>query len=283
MTNGLVLKDDYKRKYMEDNNIAFSLSFDGLWNKINRKFKNGQSSFDEYMKEPLKSYFSGRGGCKVMVAPDCVPTMVENFKWFVEEYGINSPDFTLVRDDVWTDYDVANFEIECHLLADQVIEYFNNGVAAMAGFFQLYTLDMLLGKTVGKRPFGCFAGCNGAGFMPDGTIYPCARFGSDRTMKIGNSITGEFDLGLKILQNKNLIDPRTFQKCLECELYNYCNGGCLRSQMKNSPEPSKYAEPIDNVCKLLKIMYQNTMRITRELKNNKLYRDSVLNSIKNIG
>jgi len=284
MTNGLVLQDDYKRQYIDDNQIALSLSFDGLWNEKNRKLKHGGSSLDLYLTEPLKSYFFGRGGgCKVMVSPDCVPTMVDNFKWFVEELNVNNPDFTLVRDDIWTDYDVANYEIECHLLANQVIKYYNEGINANVGFFQLYTLDLLFGKSFGKRPFGCFAGTGGAGFMPNGDIYPCARFGSCKEKKIGNSFNQEFTKEIQLLRNPNLINPKTFKKCLECELYKYCNGGCMNSQLKNSSSPEEYAEPIDNLCKILKITYKNTMRITKELKENKMFKETLINSIKNVG
>ena len=181
MTNGLLLNDEYKRNYIDENNIALSISFDGLWNKTNRQLHNGDSSLDEYLKEPLKSYITKDGGsCKVMINPSSVSTMTENFMWFVETYGISNPDFTLVRDDIWSDEDVSIYKQECHRLANKVIEYYNKGINANVGIFQLYLLDLVFGEAYGKRSFCCYAGCSGAGFMPDGNVYPCARFGSNK-------------------------------------------------------------------------------------------------------
>ena len=278
MTNGLLLKDEYKRKFIEKNNISISLSFDGLWNKENRPLANGESSLDKYLKDPLYSYFKNKHGCKVMVSPDSVPTLVENFKWFVEDYGIINPDFTLVRDDIWDNESIDMFETEVHKLADVVIEYFKNGTPAIAGFFQLYILDLLFGESFGKRPFGCFAGCHGAGFMPNGKVYPCARFGSNDILPIYDSNTGMInENNIKLMNNSNITNPVNYEKCKKCTLFKYCNAGCTFSQLKN------YMEPLDSICKLFHICYSEAIRITNELKDNKLFRDIIVNSIKNVG
>jgi len=282
MTNGLVLKDGYKREYVQKNGIALSLSFDGLWNKTNRPLKNGNSSLDEYLTEPLKSFFTGKGCCKVMVAPDSVSTMVDNFIWFVEEYKMPCPDFTLVRDDVWTDADIELFGVEVVRLADTIIEYFRQGKSSMVGFFQLYILDLIFGESYGKRPFGCFAGCSGAGFMPSGMVYPCARFGSNKLYPIADSITGKLlDSNINMIKEPLIVNPRHYEKCKSCSLYKYCNAGCTFQQLKNSD--SFISEPVDSICKLLHMCYEQSMRITRELKDNSLFKEMIQNLIKNVG
>ncbi len=285
LTNGIELRKDHKRKYFEENGIGFSLSFDGLWNKDSRVLKDGSSSFELYTSEPLKSYFSGKGGCKVMVAPQNIETMVENYKWFVEEYKMLRPDFSLVRDDIWTDEDIEKFDIHAKLLADQMITYIKSGVPTLVGFFQLYILDLLFGAIQGKRPFGCFAGCGGAGFMPDGKVYPCARFGSNELTPIFDSVKGNANPHLDLYMNPKITNPRTFIKCQDCSLYKYCNAGCTFQQTKdlrfsNQFEPSR---PLDSICKLLHILYRESIRITDELKDNELFRDMVKSSIKNVG
>jgi uncharacterized protein len=282
MTNGLVLKDDYKRDYVQRNGIALSLSFDGLWNKTSRPLRNGESSLDEYMKEPLRSFFSGKGGCKVMVSPDSVSTMVDNFKWFVDEYGMSSPDFSLVRDDIWSDTDVEKFGVEIVRLADTVIDYIKSGKPVMAGFFQLYILDLIFGESYGKRPFGCFAGCSGGGFMPSGKVYPCARFGSNELYPIADSVSGEILYNnINKMKNPLIVNPSTYGKCKKCSLYKYCNAGCMFQQLKNSDDST--AEPLDSICKLLHMCYEQSMRITEELKNNPLFKQMIKGSIKNVG
>ncbi len=281
MTNGLALKDKYKRNYIEQNRISLSLSFDGLWNEKGRPLKNGKSSLDQYLNDPLLSYFQGKGGCKVMVSPDSVPTLVENFKWFVDKFKMPCPDFSLVRDDIWKEEDIEIFEKEAKKLTDTMIEYFNNGQAVMVGFFQLYILDLLFGESYGKRPFGCFAGCNGAGFMPNGKVYPCARFGSKKIKAIANSNNGILLNDLKKMNDPFITNPRFYEKCKGCSLYKYCNAGCTYQQMKNG---SVYkSEPIDSICKLLHICYEQSIRIMNELKDNDLFIQMIKNSIKNVG
>lgn len=283
MTNGLVLKDDYKRDFVSKNKIALSLSFDGLWNKTNRPLKSGGSSLDEYMSEPLRSFFSGKGACKVMIAPESVPTMVENFKWFVEEYGMNAPDFSLVRDDIWSDADIKLFGEELEKLTDLIIDYFKNGKAVMVGLLQLYILDLLFGESYGKRPFGCFAGCNGAGFMPDGKVFPCARFGSNNKYPIADSNTGEFLAHSKILRNPLITNPTTYTKCKECSLYKYCNAGCTFQQLQEKDGIVSHSVPVDSICELLHICYSQSIRIVSELKDNALFIDMIKGAIKNVG
>ena len=280
VTNGLLFKDDYKRDYYKKNGLSFSLSFDGLWNKTNRPLKNGNSSLDEYLKEPLKSYFTNKGGSKVMVSPENISTMVENFVWLVEEYSMISPDFSLVRDDIWSKEDITLFEIEIVKLADVVINYFKSGKPAMAGFFKLYILDLIYSKSYGKRPFGCFAGCTGAAFMPDGKVYPCARFGSKKLFPIADSLTGKLLDNINILNNPMITNPQKYEKCLKCSLYNYCNAGCTFQQL--NIEKLK-CEPIDSICKLLHACYEQSIRITKELKTNKMFVDFIKKSIKNVG
>ncbi|MDX1702279.1 MAG: SPASM domain-containing protein [Melioribacteraceae bacterium] len=285
LTNGLEFRKEHKRKYFEEHGLGFSLSFDGLWNKDTRLLKDGSSSFELYTSEPLKSYFSGKGGCKVMVAPQNIDTMVENYIWFVEEYKINSPDFSLVRDDVWTDEDIQKFDIYAKLLAGQMIDYIKSGVPTLVGFFQLYILDLLFGSVQGKRPFGCFAGCGGAGFMPDGKVYPCARYGSTELTPIYDSLEQTEISNLGMYLNPNLTNPQTFLKCQECTLYKYCNAGCTFEQTKHihSNESFMHAKPLDNICSLLHILYRESIRIVDELKDNTLFKNLVEGLIKNVG
>jgi len=284
MTNGLEFRKEYKRKYFEENGISFSLSFDGLWNKDTRVLKDGSSSFELYTTEPLKSYFSGKGGCKVMVAPQNIDTMVENYKWFVEVYNMYSPDFSLVRDDIWTDSDVEKFDSQAILLADQMIKYINDGIHTSVGLFQLYILDLLFGSIQGKRPFGCFAGCGGAGFMPDGQVYPCARYGSAKMMKIYDSVNQGTDDLVKMM-NPSLTNPQTFKKCQQCVLYKYCNAGCTFEQTKHLhlDKSISGAIPVDNICKLLHILYRESIRIVHELKHTTIFKEIIKNTLKNVG
>lgn len=284
ITNGLEFVDDNKWNYFQNNKLSFSLSFDGLWNKNNRPLKNGRSSLNLYLEEPLKSRFSGRNTCKVMITPQNVDTMVDNYKWFVEEFNFLTPDFSIVRDDIWGETDVLKFKIEAEKLADQMIKYINIGIRTTVGFFQLCILDLLVSKNYGKRPFGCFAGYNGAGFMPDGMVYPCARFGSNGVNPLYDSIN---DIGywntINIMRSPQISDPRVYNECKECKLYQYCNAGCTYQQLKANKSNANCCKPVESVCMLFRILHNESMRISYELRDNKLFKEIIEGLIRNIG
>ena len=277
VTNGLLL-DDYRIHFLQSNEIHYSISFDGLWNDINRPLINGQPSFPQY--EKARSLF-GVNGCKVMVSPSSLPTLVENYGWFVEEFNMPFPDFTIVRDDIWSDDDVSLMDVKAKELADQVIEYIQSGKETMVGLFRLYMLDIVCSHMYGKRPYGCFAGYKGAGFMPNGMIYPCARFGSNQKFPLGNSITSEFyESNMYIMKSPEVANPRTYEECKVCKLYKICNAGCTYEQLVQRGGIYK-AVPVRSVCEILKILYRESVRIADVLKDSPIFQKLLKNAISN--
>jgi len=280
ISNGLELNEE-RVKWMKENNLGISLSFDGLWNDVSRPMATGHASFEKYRekKDLLKSLTNG---CKVMVHPNNFKTMTENYVFFVEEYGFPNPDFSLVRDDIYTEEDLKIFNVEIKRLADKMIEYNKAGRRTTNGLFLLYTLDTIIGKKYGKRKFGCFAGTHGAGFTPDGKYFPCARFASGKDYELMDANTKEINYeNVNLLKQPKMTDPREFEECQGCSLYNYCNAGCTFSQLKNGNQ--ERAKPIDSVCKLLKMCYRESGRIMKELKDNETYKYAINNSLNNLG
>lgn len=281
ISNGLELNEK-RVQFMKENNLGISLSFDGIWNNENRPYyKDHLSSFDKYIekKELLKSLTNG---CKVMVSPGNISTMTENFEFFVNEYGFLNPDFSLVRDDIWSKEDIILFDKEIKRLADKVIEYNKKGIQSTVGLFHLYILDILVGRKFGKRKFGCFAGINGVGYTPDNKYYPCARFASQYEFEL-------FDANTMIMNTENVnellqpkyTDPREFPECKECSLYRFCNAGCTYSQIKYGID-DKRAKPVDSVCSIMKLCYREALRVFEELKDTP-YKMGIVSSLNNIG
>lgn len=284
MTNGLILQKEGKLEWLRDNNVGISLSFDGLWNIRNRPLKGGNSSLPVYMnkEKPLYKYLTSGVSCKVMVAPESVETMVENYEWFVDTLGVTSPDFSLVRDHNWEKDSIYRFKIEIKKLASRNIKYIKEGTQSLVGFFQLAILDMLFGEVYGKRPFGCFAGCHGAGFMPDGKVYPCARFGSNGKYVLFDSLKNQqFPVNIKKMLSPQVCDPRVYEKCQECIIKNYCNAGCTWSQLKQCD--NEKCEPLDSICELYHAIYDEAIKMTHELKNSEIFRRMIKRSIANVG
>ncbi len=275
-TNGLLLTPE-KFKFLKENNVNISLSFDGLWNKSERLDKEHKSRFDQYMNlwtNDRESWLPLLRNCKIMISPGTMigkDSITDNYRWFIDVIGNYYPDFTLVRDRTWSEKTISLFKIQIKELADYTIEYIENGIETMPGIFSLYMLDTILGEKYGKRTFGCFAGCSGAGFMPNGFVYPCARFGSKMEKPIADSNRKKI-LNTK-LQN---INPKTFTECLNCELWQYCNTGCTYEQQIQGG-------PVPGVCTLFKACYEQAFRITEQLKHNKTFHNVIKQIVKRIG
>jgi uncharacterized protein len=281
ITNGLELNEK-RVKYLKEHNVNISLSFDGIWNDEQRPYYNKQPSFEMYLnkKELLHTLTNG---CKVMIHPSNFKTMTDNYIFFLEEYGFPQPDFSLVRDDIYTEEDLKVFDIEIKRLADKVIEYNRKGIRSNVGLFHLYTLDMIVGRKLGKRPFGCFAGVHGAGYTPDGKYYPCARFASQEEFLLMDANTkSTHNINVEKLLQPKMSDPREMPECIECNLYKYCNAGCTYSQIQYGKDEDR-AKPVASVCSLLKMCYRESMRIMKELKDMPSYTDGLYGSLNNLG
>jgi radical SAM protein with 4Fe4S-binding SPASM domain len=263
-TNGILLNSE-RMKILAAHNVNISLSFDGLWHP---EYKTGG------ITKFIKDY--GIKQCKAMVSPANIRkrTLRENYEFFMQYLNIPSPDFTLVRDDIWTLDDVEEFEDQLDELAAFVI-YYNKMAKAhglehgtLPGIFSLYILDTIAGDRYGKRSFGCFAGCHGGGFMPDGKVYACARFGSEGKYPLFDSVIQKIWDGKAIIALREQSNPQYYAKCLgvernkPCELYEYCNAGCTFSQFDG-----KQCAPVDSVCRLYKACYNQAFRIVDELKD----------------
>ena len=275
----MTMIDEYKANYLKENGVGISWSFDGMSSNETRPllpmFENKNPETGEQFDGILELYKSKQdliksltNGCKVMIWPGNTNSMTENFE-FLYDMGIEHPDFSLVRDDVWTVDDIKQYKVELTRLADKYIEYIKSGKPASIGFFRLSILDTLYGLTKGKRPFGCFAGCNGAVLMPNGEFYPCARFASKKLMKMDEN----FDF--KYYQKE--FSPENFDKCKSCDLKQVCNAGCTYSQVQNGNKP------LDSVCELYHITYMESHRVLDELKDVELFQDLVVNWLESVG
>jgi uncharacterized protein len=265
ISNGLEL-DEEKVEYIKKENIGFSLSFDGIWQKENRPLKNGKDSFQEFLnkKDIIKQV--SRNSCKVMVAPQNISTMTENLEFFVEDWGYNTPDFSLVRDNIWDDDDIEKYEKEIKRLREKTEEYLSKGKFVLPGLFSLPLLDLIAGKKYGKRPFGCFAGSSGAGYTPDGKYYPCARFATSNKYLLYDTNTNEFyNDNFNFLFREEIFNPQKYKKCQNCKLNLYCNAGCLYSQLENGKW--KKSKVLDNVCRLYFYNYRESLILLNKYEN----------------
>lgn len=275
----LTMIDNEKAHYLKENGVGVSWSFDGMSSNDTRpllpllentnpetgELFDGILSMYEYKKDIIKDLTNG---CKVMIWPGNTKDMTENFQ-FLLDWGIEHPDFSIVRDDVWTVEDIKQFRHECERLADFWIEKLKSGQACSVGFLRLAILDVLYGLVKGKRPFGCFAGTNGGVLMSSGEFYPCARFASKKIMKMDEQYNFKY--------YQDMFNPKNFDKCEPCDLRQVCNTGCTYSQIMNDNKP------LDSICELFHIYYEQGLRVVNECKDVPVFQDLILHYIENVG
>lgn len=295
ISNGLLL-DAEKTEYLKKYKCGLSWSFDGLWSKYRTTKLEDAERIMPYALQLTSS-------CKVMVSP-LSRNYTENLKYFISK-GIYHPDFSLVRDDIWTKKNIEYFAEQMRDLSDFIIAYnlenANNHYSdkvqtpiISTGLHSLYALDAFAGAKFGKRNHGCFVGSNGILYATDGSIWPCERFRSNNAFKLAESLQNssiEDDSkgvnyeNLKFL--KDISNPQDYPKCKNCELYKYCNAGCTYSQLKIPPnlqiadihssdnlqsnanlQICEIIEPIDSVCELQRICYKEALRVFKNAGKN---------------
>lgn len=275
----LTMIDEEKFTWIKENEVGVSWSFDGMSSNETRPLlpllENTNPETGELFNGILDLYKHKKhiiqplaGACKVMIWPGNTNSMTENFE-FLLDWGITSPDFSIVRDDVWTEDDLKVFHYECARLTDKFIEKIKEGVSCSIGFLTLAILDILFGLVKGKRKQGCFAGTNGGVLMSSGEFYPCARFASKKIMKIDDSYN------FKYYQEK--FSPKNYDKCTDCSLRQVCNAGCTYSQVMNDNKP------LDSICELFHIYYEQAMRVVEECKEEPAFQDMIVRALGSVG
>lgn len=265
VSNGLLYNEEIKN-YCNENNINFSISFDGLGNKFNRVDINNQSTYDKYKNN--KTFTDTCKYAHLTIDPNTAPILDEIMIDLVENWNIYGIDFSLVRDDVWTKEDIINYKNMIDRLGDKWVEYIEKGIPIGGGLFTLSIKEYLNFKINNyKRNFSCFSGYNGVAIMPNCDVYPCTRYGSNRELPIIENDIINYD-NYEFFQQE-ILNPKEIKKCKECVLYNYCNTGCKYSQIKNN------YEPIDSICTLYKINFKKAFEIHNKLKDNQLWLNSI--------
>lgn len=279
ITNGLLIDDDVIET-CRFHGIGTSWSFDGMWQNDNRPHKTIKNVLETYRQKKEMIISLCGNGCKVMVGPSNIDTMTENLEFLVDEFDITSPDFSLVRDNIWSDDDVKRFRVQSRRLADRIIKYFDSGRNVIAGIYSLAMMDMINGQIRGKRPFGCFAGCSGVGYFPNGDWYPCARYGSEKSMIIMDRDGNINHSNINRFRDPKVHNPSTYPECKSCSLYKFCNAGCTHSQYDID---SGECHPVKSVCELYKIIYNDTLYIYDILKDNSVYKSYLNNTMSQLG
>ena len=248
--------------YIVNEKINVSFSFDGLSSnetrpllpvKENKQFKKildlYDSKWDLIQKVCPKM-------CHTVMSPDNIHLLSKNVDFLVSK-GITCIDYAIDKDDVWTNESIEKFKYYYREYINNCINRIKNHERITGGLNYVSLIDSVIGLLGWKRHNSCFAGSTGCGVNASGEFFACARFASKNAFK--------YTSNLNYKEIFNQLDPYNYDKCKKCEIFHFCNQGCVFSQLRNNNEP------IPSVCDIYKFIFKEMVRMVHELKDNETF------------
>jgi len=247
-TNGLLLTEEIL-EYLIEKKVNVSLSFDGLWHDRNRLQLNGKGTVHRFFEK--RELFQRIPNFKIhtMVYKGCY-NLLENHLYIKKHFGVN-PELTLVRDmHVWDSKSVEKLKAGITELFNW---YISNPEEEMPYFILFYLRHFINYESKGFVKDFCGAGTDIFMFSENKPV-PCNRFKDNPEMV------------------ELIPEYQRMSECQTCEVKNYCEKGCLFEQIKNKG-------PIKELCDVYKFMYKNVGDMTKQLRNNENFKNTVMKEL----
>jgi uncharacterized protein len=277
MPTNLLLMDRDKFKYLFENNVEITFSFDGLWSNIQRNQKSHTDMLLKYLALKDDIIFYGDHynlkTCKAMIYPLGLKefSLVDNYNWIKNNFGIY-PEFELIRDNkVWNHETVELFKKEIQKLYDFLFEK-NSPEYPLPHIFKKWIRNNINFKLKNHSTEQCGIFKTKHLLTYDTGRYPCNIFISHDNFK--NS-----QFRNKGMRFKEFIDtPNYFtlignnSTCLKCPIYNTCDKGCpIQIHLNNGTQEDFLCElfkSLDRISKLILNTCSNhpTHSFTNEVK-----------------
>lgn len=152
------------------------------------------------------------------------------------------PDLTLVRDiGCWNKDQVEIFKYHYKSYINYIISLIKNNTynefIEIPLLVRKYLAALLESVINSNNKTDCGCGTNYITVTPDKRLSPCERFLRD-------------DSTINKMNNK----WEVLDKCLKCDIYNYCDKGCIYEQLKNEG-------PIQELCDIYHIIFIEIQRL----------------------
>ncbi len=225
-TNGLLFTEEIL-SFCRDHNILFALSMDGNRDIQDRQriFPGGGGSFDALnSKLDMILHYNPRTVVASVITPCAIPHLADSME-FLWERGIrfiaHNPDYTYPT---WMPSHLNELEIQYRRMADFYVEK-----TQLGAHFIMSVFDEKL-KTLMHKPIELGGQCNfGAqkvSVAPDGRLFPCVRFVSDREDAKPFCI-GDVDTGFSTQREKLIaLNKSGRTNCGDCEHLGRCGSHC---------------------------------------------------------
>jgi len=247
-TNGINLTESMV-EFFNNNGIRVSISYDGLWQGLNRPLLSGADSKFSFnrkisliqkIKDKKSHTMIGRGNYNLL----------ENWLFIKDKLGTNS-ELTLIRDN--NTWDVENIDLLINGI-DELFDWYNaSDCTVMPNFILFYFRHFLLYESKGVSVDSCGAG-ESTLFYSKNNMTPCVRFDKQPEML------------------EKIDEFRKMPECQTCSVKNYCKKGCLFEQIKNT-------KPIEELCTIYRHIYNNISLMTIHNKHNTNYLEIVKDEI----
>lgn len=242
MTTNGTLFNDKNIKFLVENNFSIMVSLDGNkeMHNINRKFSNGEGSFDvvmgniEYIKREYPEFFR-RINFNTVVSSKCDFKCVKDFFERDKLIDDNNVHISTVNN-LYTNQNYSELDEEYYIVnryenlkvfllmigklgRDSISKLYLDRISNIKNTYRMLQLNNELEEYA--HPSGpCIAGAMRLFVNVDGELFPCERVSEkSKIMNIGN-----LDSGLDIEKIKKLINVGqvTKDKCLGCWAFEYC-------------------------------------------------------------
>jgi len=246
-TNGILLNQNIKNE-LGKRNIHVGISCDGCDDKNHK-----------YIEQLYKNKIVEMNP-KMMVSNYNVSDLMKNIVYFYK-LAMNNQidnfyiDVSFVKDNIWDEKSLGILKQQLNSLYDFIVmNYDSYHRWIYIGFVE----KILQNIKNGKRNYVCFAGSSGFSLTPEGIIYPCSRFYTNHEYPLFDSNKNLFfEDNIQFIKSMN---TTVDDKCNKCVLNQFCNHGCLYSQIKNDGI-------VDGYCEVLKMCFHMVTDLYKYMKN----------------
>ena len=263
-TNALLLNDDVIEFFnAEMENVVLSLDGRPEVHDAIRKSINGKGTYDLII-DKIKKFVEMRGDKSYYVRGTFTAKNLDFAKdvLFIAEQGFDS----ISMEPVVTDIDDLQIK-ETHLprineeyenLCDEYLKAYAEG----KGFnFFHFNIDLEGGPCLSKRVSACGAGNEYFSVLPNGDLYPCHQFASDKEFYLGNVWEGITHPEIRETFKNSCLFTR--EKCGDCFAKFICSGGCNANNYHFNGDINK---PYEVTCEMMKKRVECAMHILAEKK-----------------
>ena len=263
-TNALLLNDDVIEFFnAEMENVVLSLDGRPEVHDAIRKSINGKGTY-ELIIDKIKKFVSLRGDKSYYVRGTFTAKNLDFAKdvLFIADEGFDS----ISMEPVVTDIDDLQIKEE-HLprvleeyetLCDEYLKRYAEG----KGFnFFHFNIDLEGGPCLSKRVSACGAGNEYFSVLPNGDLYPCHQFASDKEFYMGNVWEGITKPEIRETFKNSCLFTR--KKCGDCFAKFVCSGGCNANNYHFNGDIN---DPYEVTCEMMKKRVECAMHILAEKK-----------------